>query len=496
MAEPQIGQLYEFSGKVSFNDKFRCHQIQFAHYRTILPTDAEGIFSYLVDVARWVGPSIAQAIVKEFGSATLEIIKQTPEKVQAMNVKGLTAARLDEMRKSLIDNEALEAATVEVNNLLSGAVGPATVRKAIKKWGCNAATLIRQNPYMLTALPGIGFLSADAVHRKLDGDPQAIARHRAALLHVLGEAAAREGHTLISLTRARLDTGRLVGSLLPAAEDPDNASIIRDDATESIALSDLAGAEHYIAHKLTDMIRYTPDVDEIGFPAIDTDGLAGDQAEAVKAFRPASVFALVGAPGTGKTYTVARIVKSLRDAGRPVLLAAPTGKAAKQMTVALSETCGGEARTIHSLLEPQVDEDSGEFTFTRGEHLPLEAEIVVIDEASMIDVRLFRSLLKALPARCRLLIVGDHYQLPSVGPGAVLRDLLRASLPHVELKEIKRNAGLIVRACHAIKDGRIPRPAERLNLETGDNWRHIEVGDPESIKLVIHTLIGKAIPAL
>jgi exodeoxyribonuclease V alpha subunit len=145
-----------------------------------------------------------------------------------------------------------------------------------------------------------------------------------------------------------------------------------------------------------------------------------------------------------------------------------------------------------------VDEETGEFSFTRGEDTPLDCDVLVVDEMSMVDCRLMRSLLKAARDTTRLLLVGDPYQLPSVGPGAVLRDLLRAGVPAFELKQIKRNAGDIVRACHAIKDGRSPREfsCSKLDLDAGHNWRHVEVSGPAHIRDVIERLIAEILPAM
>lgn len=503
MADPKVGQMYELAGRVTFNERFSSHQIEFDSYRTILPTDNAGIMSYLIDVARWVGPSIAKALVDELGSETLRVLREDPDRVRQLNIPGLTPERIDEMRETLCNNEKLEAATVEVNNLLGGVLGPATVRKAIKKWGCDAATLIKADPYSLTALPGVGFVSADAVGKKIGFDAADLKRHRAAVLHVLGEAASREGHTVVSMNRVQMEAAKLVGPLRPEVfEDCIKVGAITCNGV-SVTLAELCDSERYIAGKIASMMTMIPRGDEEGrpggnhfaFETIDKSGLAEDQAAAVAAFERAPVFVLCGAPGTGKTYTVARIVRGLLATGLTIELAAPTGKAAKQMSLALADTVGGHARTIHSLLEPTINEDTGEFRFERGEGNPLDCDVLIVDEFSMVDVPLCRSLLKAVRETTRILIVGDHYQLPSVGPGAVLRDLLAAGVPSFELKKIKRNAGLIVRACHAMKDGRQPRPAEHLDLETGANWRHIEVGDAAQIKEVIETLIRDKLPA-
>jgi exodeoxyribonuclease V alpha subunit len=505
MAEPMIGQQYEFCGQVSFNGRFKSYEIRFDSYRTILPGDRDGIISYLIDVARWVGPSHAKALVDAFDSDTLRIIREEPERVRELQIAGLTDERIAQMQKSLRDNEQIEAATVEVNNLLGGVLGPATVRKAIKKWGCDAATKIKANPFVLGELYGVGFVSADAVHKKLGGDPADPNRHYAALLHVLHEAASREGHTILRMDRVQADAAKLIGgSLRPevftlCTEDEDSAGV--DGA--HVCLHAMGRAEAYIAGKLHSMMSQPVGDDEPSgptpkpqFPAIDAAGLAPDQAAAVSAFEQAPVFLLVGAPGTGKTFTVARIVKSLTAAGLRVELAAPTGKAAKQMSLALAEVCPRNARTIHSLLEPQVDEETGEFSFSRGESNPLDCDVLIVDEFSMVDVSLCRSLLRAVRETTRLLIVGDHYQLPSVGPGAVLRDLLAAGVPHHELTEIKRNAGLLVRQCHAMKDGRTLAPVPKLDLDSGGNWRHIEAGEPEEIKAVIEVLVRDKLPGL
>jgi exodeoxyribonuclease V alpha subunit len=504
MVEPRIGQLYEFHG-VPETNKYG-HQLKFESYRTILPTDREGIYSYLIDTGRWVGPSHAKALIDHFGDDVLRVLREEPGRVKALSVAGLTPERVDEMAKSLTDNAALEAATVELNNLIGGVLGPATTRKALNRWGCDAATLIKADPFLLTELRGVGFASADAVAKKAGGQPDDLNRHQAGLLHVLNEAASREGHTLLAINRAQADAARLLGQ--PLRREVLDACQAEDApvhaAGPTIALSGLSGAERFVAGKLASMLDLSPRGDEEGrpggdhlvYPPIDTAGLAADQVAAVAAFHLAPVFILCGAPGTGKTYTVARIVRSLITAGLSVELAAPTGKAAKQMSLALQAVCPRQARTIHSLLEPSVDED-GEFSFNRGPGNPLNCDVLIVDEFSMVDIRLCRSLLSAVRDTTRLLIVGDHYQLPSVGPGSVLRDLLAAGVPHHELTEIKRNAGDIVRACHAIKDGRNSAgfATDKLDLDTGRNWRHLENPDAGAIKAIIEELVRDKLPA-
>ena len=193
--------------------------------------------------------------------------------------------------------------------------------------------------------------------------------------------------------------------------------------------------------------------------------MADDQQAALIQALGKKVFILTGAPGTGKTFTLQRMIQEFEERGLVVRLAAPTGKAAKRMT----EVIGRDATTIHRLLEPEPRQPRrAAFSFTRGIGNPIQAHVVVIDEFSMVDISLAASLMRALDRGTRLVIVGDHYQLPSVGPGSVLRDLLAAGVPSYELTEIKRNTGDIVQACHAIKDGRrvvafpLPGPGEGI----------------------------------
>lgn len=489
MTEPMVGQLYEFSGIIEFDSKYTQYQMRFDSYRTVLPTDRDGVASYLCDVAKWVGPKTASALIDAFGSDTLQVLREEPDRVVAANIVGLTADRVAEMSRSLKDNAALEAAAVELNNLLGKILGPATVRKALKKWGCDAGTLVKNNPYVLIELHGVGFDSADSVHKKLGRDPKDLQRHLAALCHILKSAAQKDGHTYLTRMNVEAEGKRLVGGLIPEVWAACEELELATTQGGIVCLGEYSKAEQYVGNKLVSMLASDREATNARcYPVIDTEGLAPDQAAAVATIQNSPVAILTGAPGTGKTYTLARIVRSLTANGATVALAAPTGKAAKQMALALASVSGGSASTIHSLLEPCVNEETREFTFAAGPENPLPFDVVVVDEFSMVDINLCRNLLRALKETTRLLLVGDHYQLPSVGPGAVLRDLITAGIPSHELKEIKRNAGTIVKSCHAIKDGAIPVPDARLNLETGANWRHLEAGTSDDIKHTISML--------
>lgn len=497
MIDPKIGEEYEFTGELGFNDRYKSHEFKFTTYRTILPSSADGIMRYLIDVARWVGPTTAKAIVDAFGTDALAVIRDTPERLAG--IPNLTAERIREMQQTLRDNAANEAAAIELNQIIGGTMGPATVRKSLRKWGADAAHVIKADPFTLMSLPGVGFVSADAVRRRMGIGDHDIRRHIAAVLWAITEIAAREGHTRILEARMMAELRKLVGDPHPDTfaecrrlgifeEDLDS-----DGLTAGVCPADLSRAESYIASKIVSMLSGQDDDKRVWAP-IDPTGLAPDQIAAAEAFANAAVFILCGAPGTGKTYTLARIVRSMIVGGASVGLCAPTGKAAKQMSLALADVCPTPASTIHSILGPVVDEETGEFSFEYGPNNPLPYDLLIVDEFSMVDARLANSLLGAIKPDARLLIVGDHYQLPSVGPGAVLRDLLAAGVPHHELTQIKRNAGRIVMACHLIKDGRVPEPCPRLDLAAGDNWRHIDAGSPEEIKEIVRQLLTDKLP--
>jgi exodeoxyribonuclease V alpha subunit len=224
-----------------------------------------------------------------------------------------------------------------------------------------------------------------------------------------------------------------------------------------------------------------------------------DQQRAVELALQHRLVIITGAPGTGKTTVVKAILEAFSGKAMRFALCAPSGKAAKRMW----EATGFPATTIHRLLEPsRFDKGKGErMKFTRCADHPLKCDLLVVDESSMLDIELAADLLGAVPSGCRVIFVGDDHQLPSVGPGAVLRDMLRAELPTARLTEIKRNAGEIVRACHAIKDGRALTPDDRpLDLDAGHNWRHIELASETDIAervvwLVTKWAAQKGIPA-
>lgn len=216
-----------------------------------------------------------------------------------------------------------------------------------------------------------------------------------------------------------------------------------------------------------------------------------EQQQAVKMVKENKISVLYGAPGVGKTFTLKEILKWAKNKKLKIALAAPTGKAAKQMQI----STGHQAGTIHKLLEPRMNLN-GNFSFQKNEKNKLDIDLLIFDEVSMITNQLMADVFKAINIhKTKILLVGDFYQLPSVGAGAVLRDIINSKkVPYTELTEIQRNAGDIVRACHQIKDGNFYIPSKQLDLNEGLNLRHIEIRSPERIQQVIQQFVCERMP--
>ncbi len=494
MSEPVLGQEYSLSGDWVDDPRWG-RQFKFQRYAAETPKDAEGIYLYLVRVCRWVGPHVGRQIVKQFGNTALDVLKTHPELV-ARDIKGITLERAQEISQNLLDNETQEAASVELESMLGHLHLPrTTITTLVEKYRSDAPARVRQDPYAtLMEVRGIGFPTADRVAITLGYAPDGLARRQAAALHALQIAADTWGHTWVPGDKFVETVIDLIG--IPPGDDV-RVKLIEGDAIRvrdnMVALTKLADDELDVAgaiHKLMEPSPFASLASQGQDGQIDLEGLAPDQIEAFQLAMMNPIFILTGAPGTGKTYTLKRIIRQYSKWNYLIRLAAPTGKAAKRMTE-LIDMDGMDAMTIHRLLGPRPITTNGElrFFFEHGAGFPIPADFIVIDEFSMVDISLAASLFRATKIGIRVLIVGDHYQLPSVGPGAVLRDLLAAGVPSYELTEIKRNTGDIVQACHAIKDGRLIAPSSQLDPETGLNFRHIEESDPFKIQATIRDLV-------
>lgn len=474
--EACFGETYELHGAWQTHPKHG-RQFAFEAYRLDMPSSDEGLRRFLVRQFKGVGPAAAARVVDVFGSEALQVMRDDPERVS--REARIPYDRAREFGAWLREHVDQAEARAQLETLFAGT--PATARAihaAIEKWGADAPGVVRQSPYRLMELPGIGFRTADQIARaRLGLAADALERRAHAVVYAMREEAAANGHTVCD--RMRLDglVAKLIG--LPPGDDAlqeceQLGGVVADwdDAAQPSQLSDLYTAEQTIAARLATLQSYPADALQV-----ESDDLAADQRAAVETIRTSRVAILTGAPGTGKTYTVARIVATAIRAGLVPALAAPTGKAAKVMTEAFAAAgVPAAASTIHALLRAVPDGDRWHYGANR--QSPLGANtLLVLDESSMVDTTLMAAVLAALHDDSRVLFVGDTNQLPSVGPGAVLRDMIAAGVPHVELHEIKRNAGDLLRAVHAVIGGDEPAWSPTFDLDSGRNLRFVEQPD-------------------
>ena len=474
IADPVPGETLCCWGSWEDDKKGRGRQFKFTRFQRVLPCTADTILHYIVKVAKWVGPKVGQRIVEIYGSETLTVLKDSPERV-AKEINGITLMRAEDIAKALKGNENEEQMALQMGELCGGIVPDHIVAAAVKRWD-DPVGEIRTNPYALMRFPGCGFAIADRVAEKLGIVGEHPMRMGAAMRSILRSVAAQKGHTWIHEDEAQVELIRLTG--VTDTSKAINAECVYNPLTERWHLLDNYEAESCIAGSI---LRLVSTKRELPPHTIDTAGWATDQQEALATLEKSQFSLLVGPPGTGKTWTLGQFVSALSTTAIRIRLAAPTGKAAKRMSEAMMDT-GITACTIHRLLEPKAGPD-GQMLFQRSSINPLEADVLIVDETSMLDVHLAAQLLMAVPDGCRVIFVGDDYQLPSVGAGAVLRDLLESkSIPTARLTEIKRNNGAIVRACHTLFKGRAPKPENRaLDISTGHNWRHLESDDKDYI---------------
>ncbi|CAO4165194.1 SF1B family DNA helicase RecD2 [Methylorubrum extorquens] len=477
----------------------RQHGLQFKAdtLKVTPPTGVEGIEKYLASGhMRGIGPAMAKRIVAAFGENTFEIIEAEPDRLKEVaGIGPMRAARI-------VAGWAEQKAVREIMLFLHAhGVGTARAVRIFKTYGHEAISVMTEDPYRLARdIRGIGFKTADAIAMKLGLTKDAPQRLRSGISFAL-QTATDEGHCalpvadLVKLATELLDVeARLIRSaLLDVLETGEVVQdIIGDKAC--IFLSGLHAAERVIAERLLRRNQGKPPWQEIelakALPWVEGKtgkSLSPSQAEAVRLVLGAKLAVITGGPGVGKTSTLDTILRILRAKGVQVLLAAPTGRAAKRM----SEQTGLEAKTIHRLLE--IDSKHG--GFSRNEENPLSCDLLVVDETSMVDVPLMNALTKAVPERAAVLLVGDVDQLPSVGPGQVLADIIVSGrVPVARLTEVFRQAAesRIVINAHSINAGRMPKPAPRG--EESD-FHLIEIDEPEAGVAKLIEVVTKRIPA-
>jgi exodeoxyribonuclease V alpha subunit len=478
------------------NDRTHGQQFKARFLRTSPPTSAEGIEKYLSSgMIRGVGPVYAKELVRAFGEKVFDVIEGTPERLR--EVDGIGQVRAASILAAWAEQKAVREIMVFLH---SHGVGTARAVRIFKTYGADAIQVMTENPYRLARdIRGIGFKTADAIAMKLGIEKTATMRVRAGISYALTEAM-DEGHCglpteeLVPLAEKLLEVPReLVRTALDLElqEGSVIAELVSD--TPCVFLAGLHRAERTIADRLLRLAKGT-----LPWPWIDPDkalpwaekhidlSLAESQVAAIRLALMSKVMVMTGGPGVGKTTIVRGILRILAAKGTNLLLCAPTGRAAKRMT----EATGFEAKTIHRLLE--VDPKSG--GFKRCEDNPLDGDLLVVDEASMVDVRLMQALLQAVPDQAALLIVGDIDQLPSVGPGQVLSDIISSgAVPVVRLTEVFRQAAQsrIITNAHRINQGLIP---DLSPPGTESDFYFVQADDPETAVSRIVELAKHRIP--
>ena len=436
-----------------------------------LPEDAEELISYLGSgICKGLGPATARRLVERFGAETADVISSQPEKLSL--IKGITARRAMEISESFRRHMGLRRLMAF---LAQYGLPPVLAIRLRQIYGDGALDAIRRDPYLLSAdAGGLPFSAADEIAMSMGFSARSPERLRSALLFELSH---NEGNGHVFLPRPKLlaATAQLLGDEDGVEEALDTLIDEGKVFSETVAnveacyLLRLHEAEDYACRKLTNLLSATADVSSRAGKTVDeieaAQGItyAPLQRKAVELAAEHGVLILTGGPGTGKTTTVRGIVSLFERMGLAIVLAAPTGRAAQR----LGELTGREAQTVHRLLGMSWNEATHEVTFTKGEKEPLEADAVIVDEMSMVDLPLFAALLRALRPGTRLVMVGDADQLPSVGAGNVFSDLIRSGrVETVFLREVFRQAerSAIIRNAHAVNAGEPPR----LQNDQGD----------------------------
>ncbi|MEO7911416.1 MAG: ATP-dependent RecD-like DNA helicase [Roseiflexaceae bacterium] len=493
----QVGESLELEGRwVDHPEHGR--QFEVERYRTLLPATVEGIRRYLGSgLIKGVGPVMAKRIAETFGAYTLEVIDNQPLRLR--EVPGLGPKRVERIIRAWQEQQQIKAIMLF---LQEHEIAPGLAVRIYKHYGEQSLSVVQATPYRLADdIYGIGFLTADRIAQALGIPHDSPQRVGAGLRYTLSQAT-DEGHCFLPweelLTRgaALLEVEpTIVAAILEAIAITREVHVEQWDGQRLVYLQPFYRAERAIAERILDMLRapsrIAPFYRDANWPRVfdflaDKRGitLSQQQQEAVRMALTNKVSVLTGGPGTGKTTSLKTIIMALQQRGEKFLLASPTGRAAKR----LSEATEAEAMTIHRLLEFTP---AGGPHFKRNAEYPLDAALVIVDEVSMLDVLLANNLLKALPQDAHLLLVGDSDQLPSVGPGRVLHDIIDSmAVPSIHLDTIFRQAegsGIITNA-HRINSGEQPR------LRELDDFFFFPRPDPDPCAEMVVELVSQRIP--
>ena len=481
-------------------------QLRVSSCEIVLPTSSVGLARFLSSQLTGIGLRMAERIIDHFGENTIDILDNNPDRLR--EVKGISQGKLESIRKEWAEQQQ----TRQIFVYLQGhGLSYDLSARLIGIYGKKIIAILKQQPYLLAReINGIGFKRADQIASQMGIAPDSPMRIEAGIDYALYEAENCEGHCYLPLP-VLVDHAASLLQIAPESVEPHIAPLIdrrnirldKDDNGETLVYrSYMWNLEHGVAREIARMVTSRiEDVDrrrdEAEIRRIETSlgiVLADQQRDAVMTSLTRKFLVITGGPGTGKTTLVKVIVSAAESQDIPVFLAAPTGRAAKR----LSETTGQDAKTIHRLLEYQFQGEDARGSFARNKENPLSAGIYIIDEASMIDLSLMRSLLVAMPDDARAVFVGDIDQLPSVGSGTVLKDMIQSNvIPVVRLKTVFRQAEMsrIVQNAHRINDGEypiIPTREEMMDLKC--DFFMFNANTPEHAEQLIEQLVCDKLP--
>ena len=492
------GQPVKVSGEWVNHPEYG-QQLKVQSYSEVTPTSLEGIERYLSSgLIQGIGPVMAKRIVEKFGADALDIIEYNPDKLT--EIEGIGPKKARTISGSFQKGRELRNVMVFFQTY---GISTGNSVKIYKKYGQDAINLIRENPYRLTTdIFGIGFKTADRIARSLGIDMCSKYRLMAGIKYVLGEYCAKGGHTYLPYDILVSECERLLEVPREMLEEACvslvmNKELVMEDMDGCTAVylmpfyySEL-GVSKRILEILSSAAKKIDANADLAITSYESETgikLADKQKEAIISAIQNGVVIITGGPGTGKTTIIKCIINIMESSDMKISLAAPTGRAAKRM----AEATGRESKTIHRLLEMGYTEDENSMVFLKDDSDPIDADAVIIDEASMIDIVLMNNLLKAIVPGTRLILVGDVDQLPSVGAGNVLRDLISSGvIPVVRLTEIFRQSqeSMIIVNAHRINKGELPYLNER-----DKDFFFIDARSQEAVLKLIQELIKNRIP--
>ncbi len=496
--ELQCGENLEITGKWVLNKNYG-RQFEIENIKTMEPATIDGIKNYLGSgLIKGIGPVMAERIVCHFKLDTLKVLDKKPERLK--EIDGIGRKRIGLIKQSWEKHRKIRDVLIYLQSI---GIGSSYSMKIYNNYGDNSISVIKSNPYRLSEdIFGIGFKTSDKIALKTGIKKDSIFRIKAGIIYILKEAE-DAGHCyypyqeLRDMAEGFLETEMAKINNALAGLEKENKIIIVRDGEDKVYLTGIYNAENYVSKKIVEILN-SPDKENTGNGKKESisslikflseeENIALDyiQEKAIQKAVTEKILVITGSPGTGKSTILNIIIKIFERLNKTVLLGAPTGRASKR----LCETTGREAKTIHRLLNynPKLNR------FLKNEKETVKADVVIIDEASMIDIRLMKDLLSAIKEETKIIFVGDIDQLPSVGPGNVLSDIISSgTVPVIELKKIYRqeSESLIIYNAHRVRDGQFPFIGKPKN----NDFFFIEKNDSEEVVKIILDLLTRRIP--